>query len=106
MIAVLALSLVLATASSLEAQTSLKLAESLPHKIDAMKSKQAALNGKPEFAEVSKLEVESYIPLLVRQKKIPAKVDSVDVQFVPVDVALDTQLVLARIQSTHQTGPS
>src|SRR5258708_709135 len=93
MFGALALAYILATPPP---QASFKLAEGLQRKIEAMKAKQAMTNakGRLDQLEVSHVEVESYILFLLQQKKIPAKLDSVDVQFVPADLAVDTQITL------------
>jgi hypothetical protein len=96
-------------------QPSFKLAEGLQRKIEVIKARQAAPGGKirREIAEVSGVELESYVLFLLQQKKIPAKLDSVDVQLAPADVATDTQITLGAnttgtyivdriIQGTHR----
>ena len=76
-------------------QPSFNLAEGLQKKIEAIKAKQTAgAKARRDQMEVSHAEVESYILFLLQQKKVPAKFDSVDVQFVPADVAMDTQMTL------------
>src|SRR5438874_189373 len=76
-------------------QPSFKLAEGLQKKIEVMRAKQSAsVKGKRDQMEISNAEVESYILFLLQQKKVTAKLDSVDVQFVPADVAMDTQMTL------------
>jgi len=91
-------------------KVSFQLAEGLQRKIDRMKSKNG--NSKRDFVNVSEVEVESYIMFLLQQKKIPAKLDWVDVQFSPGNVATNVQLTLGQnamgnyvvdkiIQGTH-----
>lgn len=74
---------------------SLQLAEGVQAKIEAMKKKQAAANPKTrlERADLSEIELESYVLFAMRQK-IPAKIDSFDVQFGPGTAATDAQLTL------------
>src|SRR6266852_2580086 len=92
MFGALALAYILATPPP---QASFKLAEGLQRKIEAMKAKQAAgAKGRRDQIEVSHVEVESYILFLLQKKKVPAKLDSVDVQFIPADLAVDTQITL------------
>jgi len=87
-------------------QPSFKLAEGLQRKIEVIKAKQAApVKRQQEQIEVSHVEVESYILFLLQQKKIPAKLESVNVQFVPADVAIDTQMTVGLgtiLQGTHR----
>jgi len=91
-------------------QVSFQAAEALQRKIDGIKGKKE--KSKRDFVNVSEVEVKSYIMFLLQQKKMPAKLDWVDVQFSPGNVATNVQLTLGQnamgnyvvdkiIQGTH-----
>ena len=76
----------------LQEQISFNAAEGLQRKIEGIKAKKEKT--KREFVNVSEVEVESYVMFLLQQKKIPAKMEWVDVQFTPGNVATNVQLTL------------
>jgi len=82
---------------------SAKAAAMLQAKIDAIKNAELMTDRKPaaDRVEVSEVELESYVLFLLREK-IPAQLDSFDVQLGPETVAADTQLTF---NSTNTGNP-
>jgi hypothetical protein len=82
-------------------------AQQLQLKIDAIKQEHTGAEAAPEPApdesatqiEVSDAELESYVLVYLREK-IPADLDSIDVQLTPGSVAADTQMTFR----TNATG--
>jgi hypothetical protein len=91
-LAILALRIFAAEPVSAQNDVSRSSAESLQGKIDAIQAAEKAKNRRGnETIEVSEVELESYVLYRMRDK-IPAHVDSIDVQLTPGVVAADTKL--------------
>jgi hypothetical protein len=70
-----------------------KTAEALQAKIDTIKKAQESRSRQPgsQRVELSEIELESYLMYSLRDK-IPAQMDSADVQLLPGSVSSDTQI--------------